>query len=204
MIVYIVMIVCRYESAVCLQTPGYWLNHHWHRIFHCFRSHLHLLLHWQYLWNHWNSYYHCWLNDHLHFYYRSGWYCTAVETSTGDCEFIFLYSLFMTFTDVVASVHHCFCIIFTQHAVLQIVIILILCGGGAYSIVVRDSIGPALQNRYEVELDEAINAYRVNTTSPDFDNSVNTAINQLQNQVKTCTVYILHMTDCTFRLNDNL
>ena len=78
----------------------------------------------------------------------------------------------------------------TQYAVIQVIIILILCGGGAYSIVIRESIGPALQSTYSLQLEEAINDYRVNSTSPDYDESNNAAIDQLQSQVKTCPAYI--------------
>ena len=81
----------------------------------------------------------------------------------------------------------------TQHAVIQVMIILILCGGGAYSVVIRDSIGPALQETYSTELFAAMRAYRANSDSPGYDESTNTAVDQLQSQVNP-TQHIFHVT----------
>ena len=81
----------------------------------------------------------------------------------------------------------------TQHAVIQVMIILILCGGGAYSVVIRDSIGPALQETYSAELFAAMRAYRANSDSPGYDESTNRAVDQLQSQVNP-TQHIFHVT----------
>lgn len=144
-----------------------------------FISQLHILLHWQHLWHHWYTCYHRWVDDLLHLHCGLNWHYHGMETRACDSESLFLSPLL--YLDTLQSF-----LFHTQHAVVQVIVILILIVGGVYSIVVRDSFGPALEKEYSIAWEEAISAYTASPDSSGNEKSVDSAVDDLQNQVKLC------------------